>query len=186
MKILVFLIGLLIIVFLAIFCLVLVYSKRNDQKFCSYVLVLGAKILDENTPCKVLENRLICAIKYLNKFKDSKVIVSGGIGEDEPISEGFVMKKYLMKNGICEDRILIEGLSTNTFENLKNTKEILGGIDEILIITSNYHLFRAMILAKRIGFSKIYLIGSKVNVGSRQKNILREIFAIIKSIFFDW
>lgn len=186
MKILICLISLFIFIFCVIFYLVLIYSKRYDEKFCNYVLVLGARILDENTPCKVLENRLICAIKYLNKFKDSKVIVSGGIGIDEPISEGFVMKKYLMKHGISEERILIEGLSTNTFENLKNTREILNGIDEILIITSDYHLFRSMILAKRIGFSKIYLIGSKVNVGSRQKNIFREIFAIIKSIFFDW
>lgn len=186
MRVLVCLIMVSILIFLVIFSLVLIYSKRYDDKFCKYVLVLGARILDEDTPCKVLENRLICAIKYLNKFKDSKVIVSGGTGIDEPISEGFVMKRYLMKYGISEDRILIEGLSTNTFENLRNTREILDGVNEILIITSDFHLFRSMILAKRIGFLKVYLIGSKVNVGSRQKNIVREIFAIIKSIFFDW
>lgn len=188
-EIMIFLLGLIIlcfVMFFAILYLVLKYEKSNCEKFCEYVLVLGARILDENTPCKVLENRLISAIIYLQKFENSKVIVSGGTGIDEPISEGYVMKKYLINHGIDKHRIFVEDLSTNTFENLKNTKQILKDLDEILIITSKYHLFRSKFLARRVGFRKIYLIGSEVNAGSRQKNIIREIFAIIKSIFFDW
>lgn len=188
-EMMIFLLGLIIlcfVMFFAILYLVLKYEKSNCEKFCEYVLVLGARILDEDTPCKVLENRLISAIIYLQKFENSKVIVSGGTGIDEPISEGYVMKKYLINHGIDKHRIFVEDLSTNTFENLKNTKQILKDVDEILIITSKYHLFRSKILARRVGFRKIYLIGSEVNAGSRQKNIIREIFAIIKSIFFDW
>lgn len=188
-EMMIFLSGLIIlclVMFFAILYLVLKYEKSNCEKFCEYVLVLGARILDEDTPCKVLENRLISAIIYLQKFENSKVIVSGGTGIDEPISEGYVMKKYLINHGIDKHRIFVEDLSTNTFENLKNTKQILKDVDEILIITSKYHLFRSKILARRVGFRKIYLIGSEVHGGSRQKNIIREIFAIIKSIFFDW
>lgn len=188
-EMMIFLLGLIIlclVMFFTILYLVLKYEKSNCEKFCEYVLVLGARILDEDTPCKVLENRLISAIIYLQKFENSKVIVSGGTGIDEPISEGYVMKKYLINHGIDKHRIFVEDLSTNTFENLKNTKRILKDVDEILIITSKYHLFRSKFLARRVGFRKIYLIGSEVNAGSRQKNIIREIFAIIKSIFFDW
>lgn len=188
-EMMIFLLGLIIlclVMFFLILYLVLKYEKSNCEKFCEYVLVLGARILDEDTPCKVLENRLISAIIYLQKFENSKVIVSGGTGIDEPISEGYVMKKYLINHGIDKHRIFVEDLSTNTFENLKNTKQILKDVDEILIITSKYHLFRSKILAGRVGFRNIYLIGSEVNAGSRQKNIIREIFAVIKSIFFDW
>lgn len=188
-EMMIFLLGLIIlclVMFFLILYLVLKYEKSNCEKFCEYVLVLGARILDEDTPCKVLENRLISAIIYLHKFENSKVIVSGGTGIDEPISEGYVMKKYLINHGIDKHRIFVEDLSTNTFENLKNTKQILKDVDEILIITSKYHLFRSKILARRVGFRKIYLIGSEVNVSNRQKNIIREIFAVIKSIFFDW
>lgn len=188
-EMMIFLLGLIIlclVMFFLILYLVLKYEKSNCEKFCEYVLVLGARILDEDTPCKVLENRLISAIIYLHKFENSKVIVSGGTGIDEPISEGYVMKKYLINHGIDKHRIFVEDLSTNTFENLKNTKQILKDVDEILIITSKYHLFRSKILARRVGFRNIYLIGSEVNAGSRQKNIIREIFAVIKSIFFDW
>ena len=188
-EMMIFLLGLIIlclVMFFLILYLVLKYEKSNCEKFCEYVLVLGARILDEDTPCKVLENRLISAIIYLHKFENSKVIVSGGTGIDEPISEGYVMKKYLINHGIDKHRIFVEDLSTNTFENLKNTKQILKDVDEILIITSKYHLFRSKILARRVGFRKIYLIGSEVNTSNRQKNIIREIFAVIKSIFFDW
>lgn len=188
-EMMIFLLGLIIlclVMFFLILYLVLKYEKSNCEKFCEYVLVLGARILDEDTPCKVLENRLISAIIYLQKFENSKVIVSGGTGIDEPISEGYVMKKYLINHGIDKHRIFVEDLSTNTFENLKNTKQILKDVDEILIITSKYHLFRSKILARRVGFRKIYLIGSEVNASNRQKNIIREIFAVIKSIFFDW
>ena len=188
-EMMIFLLGLIIlclVMFFLILYLVLKYEKSNCEKFCEYVLVLGARILDEDIPCKVLENRLISAIIYLHKFENSKVIVSGGTGIDEPISEGYVMKKYLINHGIDKHRIFVEDLSTNTFENLKNTKQILKDVDEILIITSKYHLFRSKILARRVGFRKIYLIGSEVNVSNRQKNIIREIFAVIKSIFFDW
>ncbi|WP_242861617.1 YdcF family protein [Candidatus Arthromitus sp. SFB-turkey] len=188
-EMMIFLLGLIIlclVMFFLILYLVLKYEKSNCEKFCEYVLVLGARILDEDTPCKVLENRLISAIIYLHKFENSKVIVSGGTGIDEPISEGYVMKKYLINHGIDKHRIFVEDLSTNTFENLKNTKQILKDVDEILIITSKYHLFRSKILARRVGFRNIYLIGSEVNASNRQKNIIREIFAVIKSIFFDW
>ena len=188
-EMMIFLLGLIIlclVMFFLILYLVLKYEKSNCEKFCEYVLVLGARILDEDTPCKVLENRLISAIIYLHKFENSKVIVSGGTGIDEPISEGYVMKKYLINHGIDKHRIFVEDLSTNTFENLKNTKQILKDVDEILIITSKYHLFRSKILAERVGFRKIYLTGSEVNASNSQKNIIREIFAVIKSIFFDW
>ena len=188
-EMMIFLLGLIIlclVMFFLILYLVLKYEKSNCEKFCEYVLVLGARILDEDTPCKVLENRLISAIIYLHKFENSKVIVSGGTGIDEPISEGYVMKKYLINHGIDKHRIFVEDLSTNTFENLKNTKQILKDVDEILIITSKYHLFRSKILAERVGFRNIDLIGSEVNASNRQKNIIREIFAVIKSIFFDW
>lgn len=166
--------------------MILKLEKIRCEEFCEHILVLGARIIDEDTPCKVLEERLKSSIDYLKKFKCTKVIVSGGTGEDEPVSEGFVMKKFLVRSGISENRILIEDSSRNTFENLRNTREILKGIDEILIITSGYHLFRSRILANRIGFKKVYLIGSEVSEKSRAKNIVREVFATIKSILFDW
>lgn len=179
---------LLILISLVCFIIfmILKYENCNYQKFCKYVLVLGARVLDKDTPCKALENRLIIAKNYLDKFKNSIVIVSGGKGKDEPLPEAVVMKNYLIKQNISEHRILIEDLSRNTFENLSNVKRLLRDENEILIITSGFHLFRARMLAKRVGFKKISLIGSHISFKSKIRNLCREIFAIIKSFFLDW
>ena len=176
----------LLVVVVLIVRSILKYKNSNCKIFCPYVLVLGAKVLNQNTPCKILETRLNCAYDYLQQFKDSKVIVSGGKGKDEPISESYVMRKVLISYGVRQDRIIMEDSSVNTFQNLKNTRRILGNVDEILIITSNYHLFRSKILARRVGFKKVSLIGSDVFVESLFKNLVREVFAVMKSILFDW
>lgn len=182
LKLLIF----LCVVFLLILILILIYGGSEYKKFSEYILILGAKIIDENTPCKTLEKRLLCAVKYLKHFQESKVIVSGGKGIDEPASEAYTMKKFLIRNGIKEERILIEDMATNTFENMKNTKRILKNVDKIIIVTSKYHLFRAKILARRVGFKKVYLIGSETFYDKVWKDFFREIIAVIKSIFFDW
>lgn len=186
MLILIFIICLSILLILVILYLILSYRNSTYEKFCKYVVVLGAKILDEDRPCRILENRLIAAIEYLKKYDESLVVVSGGKGIDEPVSESQVMKKYLIKHGINESRVIMEDLSYNTFENLKKCKGILLDVNEILIVTSGYHLLRSKILARRVGFKKINLIGSKVSNSSIVKNLIREIFAIIKSFFLDW
>ena len=125
--------------FFLILILILIYGESECKKFSKYILILGAKIIDENTPCKTLEKRLLCAVKYLKDFQESKVIVSGGKGIDEPVPEAYTMKKFLIRNGVEENRILIEDMSTNTFENMKNTKRILKYVDKIIIVTSKYH-----------------------------------------------
>ena len=99
--------------------LILKYENSKCEEFCQYVLVLGAKILDKDTPCKVLEERLLISKRYLDKFPNSKVIVSGGKGEDEPIAEAIVMKNYLIKQNISEHRIIIDKLWKWNFNNNK-------------------------------------------------------------------
>ena len=175
-----------LILMLVFLCLVLKINMINSNKFCGYVIVLGASILVENTPCKTLECRLMLAIEYLNKFSESKVIVTGGQGVDEVVSEASVMKKYLVEHGINSDRILVEDKSTSTFENLNNSKKFIKDTEEIMIISSRYHLFRAKMLAFRVGFKKVNLIGSKNRSRFWKVDILREIFAIAKSFFIDW
>lgn len=175
-----------LILVLIILRLVLKINMNNSNKFCDYVIVLGARVLDENTPCRALENRLKIAIDYLNKFPESKVIVTGGQGLDEVASEASVMKRYLINHGINSERILVEDKSRNTFENLNNSKKILGDTEEIMIISSNYHVFRAKMLARRVGFKEVNSIGSKDRTRLWKIDVLREIFAIVKSFFTDW
>ena len=71
-------------------------------------------------------------------------VPSGGQGSDEIISEGEAMKRYLLEQGIPEEQIMPETKSTNTLENMKFSKELIGDNDaKVAFSTTNYHVFRS-------------------------------------------
>ena len=114
-------------------------------KVKEYLVVLGCGLLDKNRLSPLLMNRLNVAYDlYANK--QCKIVVSGGKGKDEDISEASAMKTYLIQKGVKEKDILCEEKSKSTEENLKYSKDMIG--DSFMIITSDYHALRAFILSK--------------------------------------
>lgn len=119
----------------------------------SVILTLGAKVEANGAPGKVLRRRLDTTYEMMTEREDLTVIVSGGKGSDEPISEAQCMKNYLTNKGISPDRIILEDKATNTIENIKNTMEILDNKDygALAVVTTNFHLPRAEYLCARLG-----------------------------------
>ncbi len=117
------------------------------------VLTLGAKVEATGAPGKVLRRRLDTTYNMLSEREDLICIVSGGKGDDEPISEALCMKNYLTERGIAPDRIILEDKATNTIENIKNSMEILKGTEygALAVVTTNFHLPRAEYLCSRLG-----------------------------------
>ncbi len=117
------------------------------------VIVLGCRV-KENGPSFMLEKRIITAYEYLNKNPETICIASGGQGLDEPVTESSAIKKRLIEFGISSERIIEEKRSTNTFENIKYSLEImekLGLEKRAVIITSEFHQLRAGIIAQKQG-----------------------------------
>lgn len=159
------------------------YNKKAD-----FVLVLGAAVKGK-TMSLALYQRMEESLKYINKYPEVKIIVSGGKGQGEDISEAEAMREFLIKKGISEDRIISEDKSRNTKENIKNTKiklkELYGKSDfNIVLITSNFHVFRAKLLADRFGL-KVNTISAPIHIGIVPNSYFREYFAVIKSFIFD-
>jgi len=120
-----------------------------------YLVVLGAGV-NGTSPSLALEYRLEAAKAYLDEYPEATAVVSGGQGEGENISEAECMRSWLAKNGISEDRIIMEDKSTSTYENLKNSLEIIknsGGDPEgkIAVLSGEYHLYRATYMARELG-----------------------------------
>lgn len=118
------------------------------------VVVLGCKINGEQ-PSISLAGRLDAACEFLKKHKDNVVVVSGGQGWDEEISEAYVMKKYLVEKGIDEERIFMEEKSVNTDENIKFSGEIIkaNGLSETMyIVTDTFHSYRGFLFAEKNGY----------------------------------
>ena len=123
-----------------------------------YMIILGCGMKKDGTPYPLLKGRIDAALNFYEKQKNAsgkvlKFVTSGGQGESEPISESRCMKNYLMEHGIKEDEIIEEDQSTSTYENMLYSKE---KIDEenkeakISFATSNFHVFRAGIFARRV------------------------------------
>ena len=116
------------------------------------IIVLGAGV-NGSTPSLSMCNRLDAALAYLNANPAATVIVSGGQGPGEDITEAKAMADYLTAHGIDSARIVQEDRSRTTRENLENSFAILrarGGdpADGVGIVTSEYHLYRAKRMAR--------------------------------------
>ena len=126
-----------------------------------YIVILGCGIRDDGTPTPLLKGRIYNAVEfsrnqYANTGHAPVFITSGGQGPDEAISESECMKRYLTGLGIPESRIIKEDRSTDTFENMKFTKEKLEEAGKsipdtkIAFATTKYHVFRSGLYAKRV------------------------------------
>jgi len=185
-----FMVGIAIFImsFVLIESLILYNGNSQQDIKTDYLIILGAGIKGE-TVSLTLKERLDKGIDYLNRYPDARVIVSGGKGFGELITEAEAMKRYLVEKGIDPERIILEDKATSTMENFKFSREVLLGLESdditrIMIITSEFHMLRAKMLAGRNGF-EAYGITCGTPVSVLVNSYAREYFAFIKSYFFD-
>lgn len=183
------LIGLALFIFLE--TLIIGFPKNNNE-YSEYLIILGAGIHGEKLS-QTLEKRVEKAIKYINSVdKDMYIILSGGKGEDEDISEALAMKRYLVDKGIKEELLILEDKSTNTKENLEFSKKIIEEKENkdieninITIVTTDFHAFRSNMIAKSLRYKNIKLTTSLSNPFLIPIHFTREALAIVKSYIFD-
>ena len=158
--------------------------SMKGQPGADYVIVLGAQIKADG-PSKALQYRLDEAIRYLNENPSSKVIVSGGQGSDEHISEAQGMYEYLVEKGIEKDRIIKEDKSVNTTQNLAFSAEYLDRErDSVAVVTNNFHVFRAVKIAEKAGYQNVCGIAAKGEPFLQINNMMREFFGVMKDFLF--
>ncbi len=165
---------------------VLIISRfQNPPAADTTVVVLGCKV-NPNGPSLLLKNRIDAAYRFLEDNPDIKCIVSGGKGNDEPISEARCMYDHLAKMGIDEDRIYIENESKTTRENIEFSKKIIdkeGLCKDITIITNDFHQYRASRIATKMGITS-YNVSGRTPISMFPTYFLREIGGILYELVF--
>lgn len=167
---------------------VIIYNGHHyDKERPDYLMVLGAGLRGSKISASLLY-RLDTAVEYNKLYPDVKIIVSGGQGPDEDISEAKAMKDYLISKGIDESLIISEDKSTNTYENFLFTKKILedetGEEDfTVTVISNNFHMYRAKYLGEQVGFE---CLGYPAPSHAASSFIFytREFFGVIKAYIF--
>ena len=183
-----FLIGL--ISFLVVEGAIIINSQPDPVVEADYLIILGAGLNGEQLSSSLWE-RMQKGLDYLERHPMVKVVLSGGQGPGEDISEAEGMRRFLVDQGITDERIIKEDRSTSTMENFRYSKEILvrqpgfQNSERVAVITNDFHLFRSKILARRNGLIPVG-IPSPTPWYLVPNVYLREYFAVVKSLIFDW
>jgi len=161
-----------------------VAQARQQKPDAPCLLVLGAGLFNGEIPSYVLQYRLIAARDYMRAHPQSVAVLSGGQGPNENITEALAMRRWLVNYGIEEERLHMEEHSTSTAENIVFSLPIIRelGYNTAVIVTNDFHLRRAALLAKHYGLEtqllgaptpKIFLVPATY--------YLREYFALIRA-----
>ena len=195
-----------ILVFTVVEILVFTGVAARDTSRLDYVIVLGARV-KENGISRSLKKRLDKAIDYLDENPGTILVLSGGKGDDEPVSEAEAMRDYLVFNGVREEQLILEMRSHSTVENIAYSRVAIEEDQEakkeqnqkspifmdpgtfelvpdkpikIGVLTSDFHVFRAQQIAKKWGIPDIYGISCESDPILFVHFCVRECAAILK------
>jgi uncharacterized SAM-binding protein YcdF (DUF218 family) len=161
-------------------------SQSTSQYNEEVVIVLGAGVRGEQVS-NTLAYRLDKAVGYHAINPDALIVVSGGQGPQEDITEALAMERYLIEKGIPAKNIVKEENSTSTYENFVFSNNLL--IQDfpqgysVVFITNRFHVFRAERIAQYAGISTRH-IGAPIDWYTVPTNYLRETMAVIKFLAF--
>ena len=174
--------GLFAAAFLLFCAMILPRLKDKGEKDLDYIIVLGAQVY-ETGPSAVLSYRLQAALEYLQENPRTLCIVSGGQGYNEPASEASIMKNWLVSRGIGAERVIEEDASRSTVQNIRNSMELAPLKDaRVGIVTNNFHLNRAVAIARKQGLANACGISAKSTSLFLPNNLLREFLGTLKDL----
>lgn len=149
-----------------IFMAVMIYAPGTADPDVSTLpedtvfVTFGAKIKQNGAPGTPLGKRLRKTAELMTELPDSLVIVTGGKGSDEPMSEAEAMRNWLTEHGVDESRIIIEDQAKNTLENVRFAKEIVNANDlgdrKIACVSTDYHVLRIRLICGREDFGDYF------------------------------
>lgn len=127
----------------------LIHLKKRQR--ADYIIVLGAGLIGARvTP--LLAARIDKGIELLARNPKAMLIMSGGQGPGEDLAEGRAMADYAVRKGVDAERILVEDKSGSTEENLLFSRKLMRTENpRVLLVTTAYHVFRALLLARQQG-----------------------------------
>ncbi len=165
------------------------------------VMVIFGCQMRRDGPSILLRDRLDTALAYWEEHPDMKIIVTGGKGDDEHISEAQGMYDYLTAHGVDGDQIFMEDKSRNTWQNINNTFQLMERegwslTDDVLLVSSGFHLARIEMLWNRVRADSLRgeeyndqhistLAAPVSHAPSRVQMFFREPLALVKSFLFD-
>ena len=197
-----------LVIFIVIEALIFLGASGSSQPNLDYVIVLGARVREDGVSSS-LKKRLDTAIRYSRENPETVFVLSGGKGDDEPVTEAEAMRDYMVYNGISPDKILLETHSTSTVENIAYSRLVIeedrakkkerqaASANKVLlpsgavvvapdkpvqigILTNNFHMFRAKKIAGKWGIKDAAGLVSQSDPVLFLHQCIREALAVFK------
>ncbi len=170
----------LILAFVVTGILIMTFSTGSGE--FDYLLVLGTTV-NGTEPSPMLRDRINAAYAYLTEHEDVICIVSGGKGSENQLSEAQCMFNELTKLGIAPERIIMEDQAVSTVENFSLSLELIEketGVrpEKMGVLSSEFHLLRANMFAKREGITAVTIPAKTTDPGTFWSYFLREIVLV--------
>lgn len=163
-----------------------IYQIVRPRRNKDFIIVLGSGLIDGHIVSPLLSNRIEKAIAFYKRQAKKKapprIVFSGGKGDDEQLAEAEAMQAYALERGIPKENTFVEDKSTTTYQNMEFSKQLMDRISEgkyrVIFTTSNYHVFRSSIYAKKVGLPA-QGIGAKTPFYFWSNAIIREYIAFL-------
>lgn len=146
------------------------------------VLVLGCGVWGD-TPSHMLEDRLLEGISLCQSGASKKLLMSGDHGR-KGYDEVNVMKKFAVDRGIPSEDVFMDHAGFSTYESMYRAKEIFKA-KKILIVTQDYHLYRAIYDARALGLEAYGVASNPRSYGGQLYRDIREILARNKDFIYS-
>ncbi len=149
------------------------------------ILVLGAGVWGENDearPSHMLEDRLKVGIELYKNGAADKIIMSGDHGQKD-YDEVNVMKAFAIENGVVSQDVFMDHAGFSTYESVYRAKEVFLA-KKVLIVTQEYHLYRAIYDARALGLEAYGVSASLRDYGGQAYYDLREVLARDKDFIY--
>ena len=153
---------------------VAVGSLINTAGRADHAIVLGLA-LENGKPTRDLLARLDTAQAYLEEYPEAQLILTGGNADESGRTEAAVMRDILAERGVADERMILEDQAESTKANFRNTAQLIDPSAPVVLISSNYHMDRAVQTAKSAGFSHVLRLPASSSFFSSGANVLSEV-----------
>ena len=139
------------------------------------IMVLGCQVKEDGEPSHMLRDRLQRGVEIYNLGVADKLLMSGDHGKTD-YNEVETMKQYAIDEGIESEDIFMDHAGFSTYESIYRAKEVFG-VEKMIIITQEYHLYRALYIAEQLGVEAYGVASDYHTYFGQTMRDLREVLA---------
>jgi len=142
------------------------------------ILVLGCLVKDNGVPSDMLHDRLTRGVELYDMGAAPKLLMSGDHGRTN-YDEVAAMKRFAVDKGVASSDVFMDHAGFSTYESIIRAKEVFQA-KKIIIVTQEYHLYRALYIAQQLGVEAYGVSSDYRNYSGQQARDLREVLARVK------